>query len=50
MALYLKIERPEGPRMVRRGSGVRVPASASPQIRFSKRFLDGCGLSRQSGG
>ncbi len=28
MALYLEIERPDGALMVRRGSGVRVPASA----------------------
>jgi hypothetical protein len=28
MALYLKMERPSGPLMVRRGSRVRVPSSA----------------------
>ncbi len=39
MALYLEIGRPWGNAMVRRGSGVRVPASASLQIGFSKRFL-----------
>jgi hypothetical protein len=36
--------------MVRRGSGVRVPASASLQSRSGKRFLDGCGLPQQSWG
>ena len=48
MALYLEIGRPWSPRMVRRGSGVRVPASASPEFCTIKRFSAAAVLSALS--
>ncbi len=38
MAFYLAVERPKNSLMVRRGSGVRVPASACLRNRTTERF------------